>query len=96
MLSLVDAESSNAIENEKQILLNRIIAAGINSLSGAATSSNSQNPDRQLLDSFVSQSLDKVLAVWPNLDDRIKFYIFKANISEFEEYMKQKIRGSND
>lgn len=93
MLSVVNTDSTITLEHEKQIILNRVIAAGINSLSGYINN-NTNDPNKMLLDSFISQSFDKVLAVWPMLDERIKFHIFKANIVDFENYMKDKV-GQN-
>lgn len=97
MLSVVSSESPDIAQQERQIILNKIIAAGVNSLTSAILTSNSNpnDPNRQLLDSFISQSFDKVMAVWPMLDERIKFHIFKANISEFENYMREKNQEQN-
>jgi hypothetical protein len=93
MLSLVDSDQVNALNAEKQALLNKIIAAGLNSLSGYAANQNA--PERQLLDSFVNQSFDKILPCWGLLDDRIKFFVFKTYISEFESFMQAKVSESN-
>jgi hypothetical protein len=92
VLSVVSSENLDVAQQERQLVINKIIAAGVNSLTSSILSSNSNpnDPNRQLLDNFISQSFDKVMAVWPMLDERIKFHIFKANISEFEKYMKEK------
>ena len=93
MLSLVNPEQNDPVAIEKQNLLNKIIAAGLNSLSGYTVQTNCK--ERQLLDQFVAQSFDVILACWPMLDDKIKFFIFKANVVDFENYMREKGRNQN-
>ena len=93
MLSLVESEQTDAKEAEKQILMNKIIAAGLNSLVSFVNNQSSQ--ERNLLDSFVQQSFDKILPCWSMLDDRVKFFIFKAHISDFESFMRQKVETNN-
>jgi hypothetical protein len=97
MLSLVDPETVDGAERDKQEVVNRIIAAGLNSMSGKigfATTLDPASPERQLLDAFVSQSFERILPCWPHLDEKIKFYIFKSNVEEFLQYMNTKSKGN--
>jgi hypothetical protein len=90
MLSLVNPDQVDPNFVERQAIINRIIAAGLNSMVGHTANNMSQSEERKLLDAFVSQSFDKILPCWPALDDRIKFFIFKAHVVEFENYMAEK------
>ena len=74
--------------SEREELLNRIIAEGLNSL-------NTSGPDKELLDAFVSQSFDRVLPCWDHLSESIRFYIFKVYINDFKKFMESQTRGSN-
>ena len=76
---------------ERQQILNRIIAAGLNSLSHQSV--NGSGPDKELLDTFVSKDFVQVLPCWPLLNEQIKFYIFKTHISSFEKFMRGESRG---
>jgi hypothetical protein len=93
MLSLVESEQASLQELEKQNLMNKIIAAGLNSLVGHIN--NPSSPERALLDSFVNQSFDRILPCWNMLDDRVKFFVFKSHILDFESYMHQKLESKN-
>lgn len=85
-------ESIEEISEEKRELLNKIIAAGLNSLSHA-TNVTSPSPEKELLDTFVSQSFEEVLPCWQFLNLQIQFHVFKAHITEFEKYMRGEKRG---
>lgn len=94
MLSLV--ESTQANDAEREALMNKIIAAGLNSIIVYASSNQSQpHPDRVLLEKFAQQSFDKILPCWSMLDDKVKFFIFKSNVEEFENFMRLKSGVSN-
>ena len=96
MLSLVNPEQANVSSAEKDLIVNKIIAAGLNSLvAHVSINANPNTDERKIIDLFISQSFDKIMPCWGMLDDRIKFHIFKSNISEFEQYMLEKSRGSN-
>jgi hypothetical protein len=89
MLSLVNPEEVNAAE--RQLIVDKLIAQGLNSL--VSHINTKDTPEKALIDSFVNQSFDRILPCWHMLDERMKFYIFKANISEFEKFLAQ--RSSN-
>lgn len=93
MLSLVNPDQLDSEMAERQAIINKIIAAGLNSLVPYINSSADKCEEKRLLDTFVTQSLDKVLPVWNQLDDRIKFFIFKAHISDFEVFISEKNKG---
>jgi hypothetical protein len=78
---------------EKQKVLNKVLAAGLNSLVSTAT--YSKGPDKDLLDKFITESFDKVFPCWDMLDDKIKFYVFKLYMPDFENFLKNKIEASN-
>jgi hypothetical protein len=88
MLSLVNPEQVDTLSFEKQELLNKIIASGLNSLTGYMHQPNA--PEHQLLQSFINQSFDKIMPCWHLLNDQIKFFIFKAHLKDFESYIQQK------
>lgn len=94
MLSLVNQEQIETAAMEKQLLMNKIVAAGLNSLS-SYTNNNSSAAEKQLLETFTEKSFDVILSCWPLLDDRIKFFVFKHYVSDFENYMRGKIDNSN-
>ena len=94
MLSLVSQAQVDTETAEKQMIMNKIIAAGLNSLS-SYTNNNANGPEKQLLETFASKSFDIILACWPMLDDKIKFFIFKHYIVDFEGFMRDKVTSSN-
>lgn len=79
------------ISPEKQQLLNKIIAAGLNSLSYSINSG--ANPEKDLLDIFVSKEFIQILPCWAHLNEQVKFYIFKTHIEAFERFMKSEAKG---
>ena len=93
MLSLVNPGQVDSLSSEKQELLNKIIASGLNSLVGFINQPDSAQ--HQLLQSFVNQSFDKIMPCWHLLNDQIKFFIFKVHLKEFELYIQQKITQNN-
>jgi len=77
--------------NNKQEVLNRIIAAGLNSLVGWTTNhSGLESPERKLLDAFAEQSFDRIIPCFDLLDPRIQLYVFKPHKEAFLEYMLQR------
>lgn len=93
MLSLVNAERGTSENEEKQMILNKIIAAGLNSLAIHA-SQKSDSEERKVLENFVSQSFENIIPCWQFLDDKIKFFVFKIHAEEFAKYMTEKQRGN--
>lgn len=89
MLSLVTPNQEDPVMQERQIVLNKVIAAGLNSLAQYA-GARTEAEERKLLDTFVIQSFENILPCWPYLDDRIKFHIFKIHAEDFEKYMIEK------
>lgn len=85
-------KEDDAILLERQLVLNKVIAAGLNSLSHCTTYTAS-TPDKELLDTFVSQDFDQVLPCWDMLNEQIRFYIFKTHIKSFEKFMRGEKRG---
>lgn len=77
---------------EKQEVYNRIIAAGLNAIADKVLtpykSDNLEDPERILLEKFVSQSFREILCCWSYLTPSIQFHIFKAHKEKFETYMK--------
>lgn len=89
MLSLVNQEEVSGAE--RQLVINKLIAQGLNSL--VSHLHTKDTPEKVLIDSFVNQSFDQILPCWSMLDEKMKFYIFKVNILEFEKFLMQ--RSSN-
>lgn len=69
----------------KEECLNKIIAAGANALGKKVNASEEEN---QLLERFVKEAFDVIIPCWDNLDDKVRFKIFQAHLTDFKEYMK--------
>lgn len=95
MLSLVTPEQANIKNAEKEAVINKLIAAGLNSLVGHLNSNTNTSEERRLLELFMTQSFEKIMPCWPMLDDRIKFHVFKTNLVEFEKFMLEKSKVTN-
>lgn len=77
--------------DERQEMINKIIAAGLNTLSCHLKDESA--PEKKLLDKFVMADFMTILACWPHLNEQIKFHVFKTHLSAFEIFMKEAVKG---
>lgn len=71
--------------NLEEELLNRIIAAGLNSLGDKIQYDSEQ---KALMDEFVGQSFDRIIPCFNLLNERVQLYAFRPHKEEFLAYMK--------
>ena len=70
------------MEKEEDVL-NRIIAAGLNSMMVYP-----KEEDEALINLFTQESFKQIIACWPMLSSKVRFKIFESHSVAFEKYMR--------
>ena len=81
----------NFSEDPKQMLINQIFAAGVNSFNRGYT------PEEQsVMQSFLKLEFDLIAPTWNHLSPEVQFKLFSAYVTEFKDFMLSKKGKSKD